>query len=101
LASGKGGKDRDMGQFRTIYPTRDEVRTWGRCMSAFEGAIALGMTEHDLEPLIEGGLSAWIPLLGAEHVRMLWDAAGLDKNNPRSGWFRIGDFGALSPADGL
>ncbi len=84
-----------MGHFRAIYPSRDEVRTWGRCMSGFEGATASGMFEYDLEPLIEGGLCASIPLLGEEHLRMLWSAAGLDKADPKSGWFRIGDFGAL------
>jgi hypothetical protein len=84
-----------MGQFRTLYPQPDEVRTWGRCLSAFEGATASGMFESDLEPSVNGGLSASIPLLGAEHMRMLWEAAKLDRTDPQSGWFRIGEFGAF------
>ena len=64
-------------------------------MSAFEGATASGMFESDLEPLVNGGLSASIPLLGAEHMRMLWEVAGLDRTDPQSGWFRVGEFGAF------
>lgn len=85
-----------MGQFRTLYPLPDEVRTWGRCMSGFEGATASGMFESDLDPSVSGGLDACIPLLGAEQMRLLWEAAGLDQNSPQSGWFRIGEFGAFN-----
>jgi hypothetical protein len=85
-----------LGQFRTVHPLPDDVRTWGRCMCAFEGATASGMIEDDLEPLTEGGLFASISLFGAEHMRLLWEAAGLDRTDPRSAWFRIGEFGVFS-----
>ena len=41
-----------------------------------------GNVRKRLEPLVNGGLSASIPLLGAEHMRMLWEVAGLDRTDP-------------------
>jgi hypothetical protein len=59
-------------------------------VSAFEGATALAMFESNLEPEMSGGLYASIPLLGAEHMRLLWEAVGRDQTGARSSWFRIG-----------
>ena len=85
-----------MGKFRAVFPSRDEVRTWGRLMRGFEGATASGMFEYDLEPLTEGGLMASIPMFGADHLRQVWQAARLDQTDPQSGWFQIDEFRAFN-----
>ena len=84
-----------MGKFRTVFPSRDEVRTWGRLMRGFEGATASGMFEDELEPLTEGGLIASIPMFGVDHLRQVWQAARLDQTDLQSGWFRIDEFGVF------
>jgi hypothetical protein len=48
--------------------------------------------EHDLSPLINGGIYASIPLQGANHVKDLWEVGKFDMTDPESGWFKIDKF---------
>ena len=86
-------KGRAGGLFMRIVQTSlDERRIWGRCFRSYDGATATGMEEGDMEPLIEGGLCALVPLHGRTHVKDLWEAAGLPKDDPQSGWHQIDRF---------
>ncbi len=67
---------------RFLAPSVEEIRTWGRCFSLYPGATATGSSDSNLEPLTDGGLSAAIPLQGADHARRLCEAAWLDPASP-------------------
>ena len=68
---------------RFLAPSKEDIRTWGRCLSAYPGATATGSTEKNLQPLLDGGLSAAIPLGDPEHAQRLCHAIGLDPTGPK------------------
>jgi len=77
---------------RFLAPTKEEIRTWGRCFSLYPGATATGSSESNLRPRADGGLSAAIPLHDADHARRLCEAARLDPTNQGGGRRHIDAF---------
>ena len=77
---------------RFLAPTKEEIRTWGRCLSLYPGATATGSSESNLRPRADGGLSAAIPLQNADHARRLCEAARLDPTNPAGVRRQIDEF---------
>jgi hypothetical protein len=77
---------------RFLAPTKEEIRTWGRCFSLFPGATATGSSESNLRPRADGGLSAAVPLQDADHAKRLCEAARVDPTNQGGGRRQIGEF---------
>lgn len=77
---------------RFLSPSTEDIRTWGRCFSLYLGATATGSSERNMKPRADGGLSAAIPLQGAEHANRLCDKSGLVSTISESDRRRIDGF---------
>jgi len=77
---------------RIVRTSVNEKRKWGCCFNIYKGATATGMFDDELWPDADGGLHAHVPLHNALHVKALWEAAGLTKTDPRSGWRQVDNF---------
>ena len=83
---------------RFLAPSTDDIRAWGCCFKLYLGATATGSSESNLEPLTDGGLSATIPLEGADQVKQLFLMAGLDQVNPQGDWCLVDEYHILKPS---
>ncbi len=77
---------------RFLLPSKEDIRTWGRCFSLYPGATATGSSERNMPPRADGGLRAAIPLQGADHAKRLCDESGLVPTIPESDSRRIDEF---------